>query len=525
MSDPREIELLQELQAKDQMIAHLRGELARVTAENTILQQKVDALVHRIFGPKSEQLDPNQLLLLLQGKSGEEPVQEKQSDPEASAALLPVPDKRASRRRSERGPRLPDHLPVVEEVIVPLPVQACPEAWRRIGEEVTELLDFTPGRFFKRRIVRPKYIEIGQIDAVPAIAALPPSLQERSFVTPALLAEIVVNKFVYHLPLYRQEYIFESRYGVWLPRQTMARWMELAADWLKPIYEEIRRGIMSGTYVQIDETKIPYLVPGHGKTKGGYMWICSKPQGDVLFHWDAGRSTACLEAIVPKNFRGTIQCDGYCVYDCFAKLRGPQIILAGCMAHVRREFFEAREEAPQMAGWILRQIQALYVLEKELREAGIGPRGRQAQRAHRSQPIINRLQRLLESLSKKKRYLPQSGMGKAIAYALGQLDSFNAYLENGLVELDNNIVENSVRPTAVGKRNWLFIGDVDAGERSAIIYTIAECCRRRGLDPYAYLRDVFTRLPSMTNWQIKDVTPEAWAKAQAQAKTPVALAA
>ena len=525
MSETREAQLLKELLAKDQKVIHLGNELERVTRENTILRQKVDALVHRIFGAKSEQLDENQLLFLLAGKPEEGPAQGKGSGPEASEALLPVSEKRASRRRSERGPRIPEHLPVLEEIIEPAPVKACPQAWRRIGEEVSELLDFEPGRFFRRRIVRPKYVHRSELDAVPVVAELPPSLQERSIVCPGLLAEIVVNKFVYHLPLYRQEYIFESRHGVWLPRQTMARWMELAADWLKLIYEAIGKEIMSGGYVQIDETPIRYLAPGNGKTKQGYMWVCSKPMGDVIFSWSTGRSAACLEAIVPADFCGIIQCDGYAAYDCFAKTRGAKIILAGCMTHMRRYFFEARGESAQVAAWILRQIQILYAVEKELREKAIGPRGRQAARAHRSRPILKRLKKLLESLKKKRRYLPGSGMGKAIEYALGQWDSLCVYLEDGRVEIDNNGSENSIRPSAVGKKNWLFIGEAEAGERSAILYSIVESCRRRGIDPYAYLRDVFTRLPSITNWQIKDVTPEAWAKAQAHLKTPAALAA
>jgi hypothetical protein len=195
------------------------------------------------------------------------------------------------------------------------------------------------------------------------------------------------------------------------------------------------------------------------------------------------------------------------------------------MAHVRRYFFEALDEAPQMAAWILRQIQQLYAVEKELRESGVGPQGRHAARTWRSRPVLNRLGLLFESLNKKKRYLPKSRMAKAIGYALGQWKSLYVYLNDGVVEIDNNIAENSIRPTAVGKKNWLFIGDAEAGERSAIIYTIVECCRRRGIDPHAYLRDVLSRLPSMTNRQIKDVTPEAWAKAQAQSKTPAALAA
>jgi transposase len=442
MSDSREDEVLKELQAKESKIIHLSAEMERLVRENTILRQKVDALVRQVFGAKSEQIDKDQLLFLLQGKPEEGPAQGKGSGPEASKALLPAPDKKASasRRRTERGPRVPDHLPILEEVIEPDAVKACPQAWRRIGEEVTELLDFTPGRFFKRRIVRPKYVKRSEVDAVPVVGDLPPSLQDRSIVTPGLMTEIVVNKFVYHLPLYRQEYIFESRYGVWLPRQTMARWMELAADWLKPIYEEIREGIMKLGYLQIDETGIQYLVPGNGKTKKGYMWVCSRPMGDVLFTWEAGRSTACLEAIVPVDFVGTIQCDGLSVYDCFARIRGARITLAGCMAHVRRYFYDALDEAPQMAAWILRQIQQLYAVEKELRESGTGPQGRQAARTWRSRPVLNRLELLFESLKKKKRYLPKSRMAEAIGYALGQWKSLYVYLNDGLVEIGR--VEN-----------------------------------------------------------------------------------
>ena len=444
---------------------------------------------------------------------------------EPGAALLPLPDKKPSRPRRERGPRIPEHLPVIEEVIEPVAVQACPEAWRRIGEKISEQLDFEPGGFFRRRIVRPTYVHRSEIDAAPVTAALPESLQERSIAAPGLLAHILVSKYCDHLPLYRQEYIFKIRYQVWLPRQTMARWVGLAADWLKPVYEEIRAGILSGGYVQIDETPVRYLDPGHGKAKQGYFWACCKPGRDAFFHWSTSRSAACLERIVPASFRGTLQCDGYTAYDSFAADCDGRILLAGCMAHARRYFFEAREESPQIAGFILRQMQHLYAVEAELKEARSGPRLRQAARSHQSRPVIVRLRRLFERLKKKKRFLPGSGMGKAIDYALGQWESLCVYLEDGCVEIDNNAVENAIRPTAVGKKNWLFIGEAGAGERSAIIYTVIECCRRRGIDPYAYLRDVLTRLPSMTNRQIKEVTPEAWAKAQAGKKAQAAVAA
>ena len=267
-------------------------------------------------------------------------------------------------------------------------------------------------------------------------------------------------------------------------------------------------------YVQVDETPVRYLAPGHGKTKLGYLWTCGVPRGDVIFHWEVSRAATCLENIIPADFRGTIQCDGYEACDCFAKRRGEKIVLAGCIAHVRRKFYEARETAPKAAGWFLRHFQNLYLLEAELRKARAGPKLREAGRASLSRPVLARLHRALGRLKTVRRYLPQSLMGKAIDHALNQWPSLLLFLEDGRLEIDNNLIENAIRPTAIGKKNWLFIGDAQAGDRSAIIYTIIECRRRRGLDPFAYLRDVFTRLPAMTNWQVKDLTPETWAKAR-----------
>jgi len=179
---------------------------------------------------------------------------------------------------------------------------------------------------------------------------------------------------------------------------------------------------------------------------------------------------------------------------------------------VRRKFYEARESSPLLAGWLLGQIQHLYRIEAHLRAQRAGPNLRAAVRASQSRPIIKRLERVLLKLKAGGRQLPQSPLGTAIDYALGQWRTLETYLTDGRVELDNNLVENAIRPTAIGKKNWLFIGDAEAGERSAIIYTVIECCRRRGVDPFAYLRDVLTRLPQMTNRHIPEVLPANWAK-------------
>ncbi len=221
--------------------------------------------------------------------------------------------------------------------------------------------------------------------------------------------------------------------------------------------------------------------------------------------------------ILPVDFTGTVQCDGYAAYRSFANSRGDTIELAGCWAHVRRKFHEALEQSPRTAGWIMRQIQHLYRVEAELRASrrgGAGPQLRAAVRAHQSRPIVARLERALIQLKTSGRHLPHSLLGTALDYALGQWRTLAVYLNDGRVEVDNNLVENAIRPTAIGKKNWLFIGQAEAGERSAIIYTVIESCRRRGLNPYAYLREVLTRLPRMTNRQIPEVTPQAWAKTQ-----------
>ncbi len=339
-------------------------------------------------------------------------------------------------------------------------------------------------------------------------------LQERSIAAPGLLAQIIVAKYCDHLPLYRQEQIYATRHGIAIPRQSMARWLGLAADWLRPVYEHIHTGVMAGGYVQVDETPVEYLSPGNGETKQGYLWACKRPGADVSFTWATSRAALCLERIIPADFTGTVQCDGYQAYPSFAKRSEGRITLAACWAHARRKFHEAIESAPQHAGWLLLQIQHLYRVEKQLRTTRAGPRQRQATRAAESCMIVERIHRALTRIKRSGRHLPKSAMGRAIDYALTHWTMLCVYLEDGRVEIDNNPVENAIRPTAIGKKNWLFIGEAEAGQRSAVLFTIIEACRSRGIDPQTYLRDVLTRLPTMTNRQTKDVTPKAWAKAQ-----------
>jgi transposase len=454
-------------------------------------------------------LSPDQLELLLGGNEQGTPLGKGDASLEEEADH----GKEKAARRNPRE-RWPDDLPVVEEILDPEEVKVAPHAWRFIGAEVSEQLDYEPAKFLRKRLIRNKYVSRKDGGLAPVIAELPPSLQERCIAAPGLLAAIVVGKYCDHLPLYRQESIFFSRHGVTIPRQSMARWMELCSDWLRPIYDAMAKEILSGGYVQVDETPVSYLSPGHGQTKLGYLWTTCRPRGDVFFRWEISRGASCLKNIIPVDFTGTIQCDAYGAYPSFVREHGQSIRLAGCWAHARRKFYEARDQAPRQAGFILAQIALLYRVEARLRKMKAGPNLREAMRSSQSWTIYRRIERVLAHLKKAGRYLPRSSMGKAIDYALANFPLLGVYLGDGRVEIDNNLVENSIRPTALGKKNWLFFGDAEAGQRSAILYTIIESCRRRGINPYEYLRDVLTRLPHATNWNVGELTPENWAKSQ-----------
>jgi len=518
MAEPTIRELLKKLEERDAVIAelrveitHLRSENARLRAENMLLRQKVDKLSRMIYGTKSEPFNPNQPdFFQLVPATGQE-----------AGTFQEKPD-HDRKQKARRTPGIPDNLPVEETIIDPLEVQAEPSAYKHIGDEVSEQLDYTPGAFRKVRTVRRKYVRKNTEDAKPVIAPLPAKLQDGCMAAPGLLASIVVSRYVDHLPFYRQESIFKSRHGVSIPRQNMVRWVDMVADRLEPIYKILQHGVLGGDYIQMDETPVRYLEPGEGKASLGYMWVTSRPGGDAIFHWETSRSAQCVKEILREDFAGILQTDAYAAYGSFAK-EHPEVVMAGCLAHVRRKFYEALEQAPVLGNFILSHIGELYILERSLRKRRAGPALREAERNSASRPIFARMEKALKIM--KPKFLPQSNAGRAISYALSIWDSLLVYLDAGRVEIDNNLIENAIRPTAVGKKNWLFIGAAEAGKKTAILYTIVESCRRLGIDPYAYLHDVLTRLPRTTNHTISALTPVNWAKNRSSSRSNQAAAA
>jgi len=491
---------VEELSAR---VATLETENTQLRTENRLLRQKLDQYIRHYFGgQRNEGLDKHQLELLLQGL------------PNVIALPAPEPKPAAASRLGTPHPvrrmLAEDKLETLEIVIEPEEVKAQPDGWKKISEERTSQLDWVAPRIIKRVLIRPRYVKAERF----ALAPLPPQPIEQGMVGPGLLAQILVNKYEYHLPLYRQEKMFRQQFGVELSRKTMGCWVEQAAELLKPVYRTIREDLLAGFYLQADETPIRYLDPDvKGKSQQGYLWAYSRPGGDVLFEWQVSRAREWPEKFL-KSFRGKLQSDGYAVYESLAKER-EDLILVGCWAHTRRAFHEALTES-KLAAWFVRQIGLLYGVEKELRRKKAGPRLRAAVRSWQSRPVLQRLHRAMELV--RRRTLPQGLLGQAIDYALKRWESLNRFVDDGILEIDTNLLENLIRPNALGKKNFLFFGHPEAGERSAVIYTLLGSCRRHGINPFEYLKDLFKRLPAAKITQIKEFTPAAWGKTNAREK-------
>ena len=494
-------------------IAKQATEIKKQATEIEWLRQKVDTLARMIYGAKSEKIDPDQLKLLLSGLDGDGAKK-----PEASEnGGIPEPGEAAGRsgaktkaKKRENHSRIKnlDNLPIEEVTVLPPEVEAEPEAYEQIGVSVTKQLDYIPGRCFVRHTLRPKFRRKDDRTIPPLLAPAPPSPLPGGLPAPGFVAELIIGRFLQHLPLYRQAEGF-ARGGIEIPRDLLDHWMLRTLELLVPLADAIHVEVLGNTYFEIDETPHRYLEPGHRKAKLGYLWVMHVPdingRGQCCYRWNPSRSGAALREVIGSNYRGTLGTDGYNVYIILRNERPGDVTLASCMTHIRRKFEAALDASPREAAYVLGQIGQLYRLESELRKARAGPALRVARRAHHAAPVLNRLKKIFQIL--QPRHRPQSPMGKALSYGLARLKDMAAYLTDGRVELDNNLVENDIRPIKLGAKNSLFIGSVNVGHLYAAGYTIVENAERRGLDVRTYLIESIIALATHGTRIAAQITP------------------
>lgn len=470
----------QQLSRQEEVLRAREGELEQLRAQIAWLRKQV-------FGTgRSERVDHRQLELTLRG------LEARLAEAEQAAREAARPRKKPAKRgpRPGRQERY-GNLPVEQTVTIePDEVKADPDAFERIGEEETFEVVVEPPRFFRRQIVRPRYRRKDRREAPPVVAPAPPRVVE-GIASIELLVHVVLSKYCDHLPLSRQGRMYE-REGVQIPPQNLMRWVEVVADWLKPIYAFMGAELKAGDYIQADETPIKYLDPDlqKGKAQHGQLVGYSRPRGNVVFTWHLSRSKEAITRFL-SGFAGYLQTDGYVAWASYADEHA-EITAVSCLAHIRREFHRALEHSPRRTALVLRLIGGLYAIERQARERGYSAKLTAVLRQNEARPLYERLQKVIGVLHEKE--LPSSPLRKACQYALGQWPRLAPYLENGHLQIDNNAMERAIRPSAIGKKNYLFVGHPKAGDRPAILYSLLVSCERFGHNPRVYLTDVLRRL-------------------------------
>lgn len=490
-------------------------------AQVLVLTQQLDWLKRQIFGRRSERFEHPELFdPAAPGKaesSGDAAAPE--DKPQAVAQAL------SKRERKTRAQRVPEHIPVFEvEEEPPAEVLADPSAWRKTSCETSDQLEKEPAYFYLRRIMRWRYVPIDQPFAAPIMAPARPRIIENGFLGPGLLAELLTNKYLYHLPFHRQHLLNLRCHGVDIPENTMHDAAQKVGDQLGLLVGRMKERMLAGGVVSSDETPVRCLDRNApGGSKQGYFWVYRGLTGDVIFDWQTSREHRHLAEWFGKNFEGILLSDGYQAYTSYCELqarRGKKVRRAACLAHIRRKFEVALQERPAIVAWILKQIAALYQIERSLNEHGAAAEVRARVRRNRSLPRIRLLEKAFKRLSATA-IRPKSRLGEALHYALGQWNAMSTFLDDGRVAIDNNHTERDIRPSAVGKRNWMFIGHPEAGGRSAALYSVLISALNHGVDPQAYLKDVIERLPAMRANELDALLPEVWAAAN-RAKHPAA---
>jgi transposase len=505
------LERNRELEEKNRALTEENKSLQKTNklleTKNESLKQRVQTLLARIFGRRSERFgeNPDQLTLFsdelfTEAKKELEAELEKEDDVEEEPkrrrlnGRRPLP-KDLPRERVEYHPELHERV-----------CACCGEPMKRFGEDVTEELDYKPAKAFVREHVRVKYA-CPKCEEGVVSGALPPRPIEKGRPGPGLLAYIAVSKYAYHLPLYRLEEII-GRFGVAVTRSTMSDWVGWIALLLQPIVKELKRQILQSALIQSDDTPTNYRVGPKGPTLKGYLWSYGVPWGEVVYEFT---TTRCRDGPTNflKDYRGYLQSDGYEGYA--ETFRSGRVLHVACMAHIRRRFYDSREEAPEETKVVLAAIQKLYRIERHAKTEGLDGAARVELRREKSLPILEALGELLEEY--KREALPESNLGGAIKYALDQWESMLRYVEVGEAEIDNNSAEHTMRPVVLGRKNYLHFGSPAGGQRAATIYSLIATCKRVGVDPYYYLSDVLERVSTHPQSRIGELTPRAWKEA------------
>ncbi|MCP4599051.1 MAG: IS66 family transposase [Proteobacteria bacterium] len=499
---PDDIHLLQ------QMVLQLLADVDDKTHRLQDLQSQLDWLRRHTFGRRSEKYDPKEKLLfdLLDKLEDAEPKAFDHSNRDHALGLKETAKDSKTSGRNGRKP-LPKDLP--RERIEHLPdqdalcCQTCGRQKQRIGEEITEELDYVPASFVVRQHVRGKYACKACQDGV-VIADLPARPIEKGRPGVGLLAHILTSKYADHLPLHRQEGIFK-RHGLDIRRSTMCDWVGQSADLLAPLVQEMKRQILLSPKIHTDDTSVPVRNGPRKQIRKGYLWVYIDVKNNVVFDYTPNR---CREGPMGflDDYSGYLQADAYAGYDAvFEKGWATEV---GCWSHARRKFYDAKETDPARGHEMLVLIGQLYKIERQAKDEKLDAAEIKALRQEYSRPILDRIKRRLETFSIE--VLPKSPMGQAIGYARGQWDALNRYLENGILSIDNNLSERTLRMVVIGRKNWLFAGHDNGGLRAAIIYSLIASCKLCHIDPFAYLQDVLERVSTHPASGIADLIPANW---------------
>jgi len=497
--------LLEKLAERDLQIAHRDVQLKSK-------QLKIDQLTHEMailkrwkFDRRSEQMDVVQRSLL-----------DESIDADIEAISLEIdalkePPSTAPKDKPRRV-ALPAEFPRREVRHEPDNTAcSCGCQLERIGEDVSEKLDYTPGVFSVERHIRGKWVCRPCERLVQAPVA--PHIIDKGIPTAGLLAQVLVAKYLDHLPLYRQESIF-GRAGLALPRSTLAQWVGACGVKLQPLIDAMRSLLLTRAVLHADETPVPMLKPGLGRTHRAYLWSYSSSEYDelpmVLYDFADGRAGSYARAFLGQ-WSGKLVCDDYSGYKA---LFGTGIVEVGCMAHARRKFHDLyANHRSELAGEALRYFAALYEIEREAREQKLDTRDRRQIREQRAKPIAESLR---QWLTRQRNQVPDgSATAKAIDYSLGRWAALIRYLDDGELPIDNNHIENRIRPVALGRSNWLFAGSLRAGQRAAAAMSLIQSAKLNGRDPHQYLKDVLERLPTQPASRLEELMPHRWSPAPA----------